>query len=175
MSDALIPDTNTTDVRMVATRLERARRVWGVNEFIKPLRDHPAVKGTELEHDLDVMHAIVRSQAVLLCLLHRAAEDVTYAAEFLGVQPKPDRVAKQIKNLNSINRLAFAIQSNFCIEWILQHIATELFNQKPNPSFSSLVKQICYVYGRYGTTQHNRGLHKHSSEFFLFERRIVSF
>lgn len=62
----LIPDNNTSNVRPCATLLQRASRVWGVNEFVKPIRDHAAVKDTDLENDANVLHAAIRSNALVL-------------------------------------------------------------------------------------------------------------
>jgi hypothetical protein len=73
MTAELVPDTRTADIRQSATLLQRACRVWGVNEFVKPIRDHVAIRGTELENDANVMHAVIRFSAVLLCNLQRCA------------------------------------------------------------------------------------------------------
>lgn len=62
MTVELVPDSRTADIRQSATLLQRAHRVCGVNEFVKPIRNHVAIRGTELENDANVMHAVIRIQ-----------------------------------------------------------------------------------------------------------------
>lgn len=90
---SLPPDTDTANVRPIATFLERARRVWGVNEFLKPVSNHRSVKGTELQEDAKRFNALVRTHAVLLWHLHRCGESADYACSFLGVDRPPHKIA----------------------------------------------------------------------------------
>lgn len=112
-------DSNTTNIRTSATLLERACRVWGVNEFIKPIRRHPSVKGTALQEDLNNVHALIRMNAVLLWNLHRCAVDIDYAYRFLAVT-RIDQIKSQIRNFSNISRLSFATMGNFFIENIFK-------------------------------------------------------
>jgi hypothetical protein len=178
----LVPDSNTSQVRQCATCLERACRVWGVNEFVKPIRDHAAVRGTELENDANVAHAIIRSNAVLLCNLHRCGEDGEFASTYLGVSTT-QRIEAQIRNMRNNNRLSFAAMANFCLEWMLRDVVTRL-GKCPERNFYPLARQAIQlvdfprlqehlnaltVVSRLRNSLHNRGYYQGQSSSFDLE------
>lgn len=181
----LTPDSNTADVRQEATFLQRACRIWGVNEFVKPIRDHAAVSGTELENDARLIHALVRSNAVLLWNLHRCTEDNAFASMFLGVSSN-SRIQPQIRNFSNCTRFGFATLSNFYLEWMLKDIVGQI-GGTPEKSFYNLAQQAVNiadisdvdehlnaltVISRIRNTFHNRGVyvgHQHRSEHFSLE------
>jgi len=165
-------DTNTQNVRSEATFLERANRVWGVNEYTKPIRDHNAVKGTEIENDANNIHALVRTNAVILFNLHKCTLNKEYAFDFLAVLSE-DRVQPQIRNFSNFNRISFAALGNFFIENILKDLVSEL-GGNPNSKFYSLTEQAVdlaklnnpeekknglQVVSKIRNTFHNRGIH----------------
>ena len=84
----LVPDSNTSDVRPCATLLQRASRVWGVNEFLKPIRGHATVKDTDLENDANTLHAITRSNTIVLWNWHCCANDHIFACDYLALRRK---------------------------------------------------------------------------------------
>lgn len=139
MTPSLSPDTDTANVRPIATFMERARRVWGVNEFLKPLVNHRSVKGTELHEDAKRFNALVRTNAVLLWHLHNCATNVNYAHTFLCVNSQ-SRVKSQIRNFSNIHRLSFATLGNFFLENMLRDLVAD-FGEKPKMTFHKLCEQ----------------------------------
>ncbi len=170
---SLSPDSQTNKVRSTATFLERACRVWGVNEFVKPIRDHGKVKGTDLENDANLLSAIVRSNAALLWNLHRCTENEAYASMFLGVSNRV-RVKAQIRNFSNVNRFSFVTLGNFYLEWMLRDLVSEL-GATPATGFHRLAEQgvklaklpipndqtnALTVVSKLRNTFHNRGVYK---------------
>lgn len=169
---SLTPDKNTANVRSTATFLDRACRVWGVNEFIKPIRDHLRVKGTEFQQDANNLSALVRTNAILLLHLYRCAEDSDYAYNFLVVT-STDRIEPQIHTLSNINRLSFAAMGNFFLESMLRDLVSD-FHETPKRNFHELCTQVVHlaqldnekehtdalrVISKLRNTFHNRGIH----------------
>ncbi|GJL56861.1 MAG: hypothetical protein NPIRA02_39930 [Nitrospirales bacterium] len=176
--DNLLPDKDTTNIRREeANFLHRACRVWGVNEFVKPIRDHSSVKDTELQKDINNFNALVRTNAVLLWHLHRCTQDAHYASSFLAVTSR-DRIQSQIRNFSNINRLSFATMGNFFLENMLRDLVADL-GGKPKKNFHDLSEQaVCLAHlanpeehsdglrvtSKLRNTFHNRGIHKGMDE-----------
>ena len=178
----LVPDNNTSDVRPCATLLQRASRVWSVNEFLKPIRSHATVKGTDIENDANTLHATIRSNTLVLWNLHCCAHDQIFAYDYLWVTTQ-DRTAQQIRNLKNLNRLSFAARSNFCLEWMLKDIVVR-FDEEPCRSFYRLAMQAVQITGlssngrhlealtvvsKIRNTLHNRGCYHGPSRRFELE------
>lgn len=168
----LFPDTNTRHVRPKATFFERACRVWGVNEVIKPIRDHPSVKGSPLHEDLENFHSLVRTNAVLLWNLHHCTTNIAFAYNFLMVSSQ-DRVNLQIRSFSNMQRLSFATIGNFFLESMLRDLVSDL-GEEPKKNFHKLSEQAIRlaelpnskeqadglrVISKLRNTLHNRGIH----------------
>lgn len=143
MTPNLSPDTDTATVRPIATFMQRAQRVWGVNEFLKQLSNHRSVKGTELHEDAKRFNALVRTNAVLLWHLHNCATNVSYAHTFLHVN-SPARVKSQIRNFSNIHRLSFVTLGNFFLENMLRGLVAD-FGKKPKKNFHELCEQAVHL------------------------------
>lgn len=152
----LAPDSNTIHIRPTATFLDRACRVWGVNEFIKPVRDHLSVQGTPLQEDLNNFNALVRTNAVLLWNLHRCSVDTDYAYSFLAVT-SIDPVKSQIRSFSNISRLSFATMGNFFLENMLRDLVAA-FGAKPKKDFYDLTEQAVHLACLTNPKEHNDGL-----------------
>lgn len=149
---SLVPDPDTVNVRREATFLQRAQRVWGVNEFVKPLRYHPRVQNMAIKEDAANFNALVRTNAVLLFHLHRCAEDPAFAAAFLLVDG-PNRVRSQIRNFSNIGRLSFAAMGNFFIENMLRDLVSD-FGAQPKKKFHDLSKQAVVLASLQSPNEH---------------------
>lgn len=143
MTPSLSPDTDTANVRPRATFMQRAQRVWGINEFLKPLSNHRSVEGTDLHEDVKRFNALVRTNAVLLWHLHNCATNVSYAHTFLHVNSQA-RAKSQIRNFSNIHRLSFATLGNFFLENMLRDLVVD-FGEKPPKKFHELCRQAVHL------------------------------
>lgn len=166
------PDSNTTNIRPTATFLERVCRVWGVNEFIKPVRNHSSVKGTALQEDLNNFNGLVRMNAVLLWHLHRCSVDTSYAYSFLAVTSM-DRIRAQIRNFSNINRLSFATMGNFFLENMLRGLVVD-FGKSPKKNFHDLTKQVVDLACLSDPKEHRDGLQVTSKLRNTFHNRGIN-
>jgi len=167
----LSPDTDMTKIRPTATFLHRACRVWGVNEFVKPIRDHSSVKGTPLQEDVNNFNALVRTNAVLLWHLHRCAEDANYAYSFLAVTSR-DRIKAQIRNFSNISRLSFATMGNFFLENMLRDLVAD-FGEQPKKNFHNLSGQAVRLAHLANHKEHSDGLRVISNLRNTFHNRGI--
>lgn len=167
----LSPDKDTTNIRRTATFLNRACRVWGVNEFVKPIRDHSSVKGTALQEDVNNFNALVRTNAVLLWHLHRCVEDANYAYSFLVVTSR-DRIKSQIRNFSNISRLSFATMGNFFLENMLRDLVDD-FGEKPKKNFYDLSEQAVRLAHLANPKEHSDGLRVTSKLRNTFHNRGI--
>lgn len=188
--DELVSDVDVANIRPEATFLQRACRVWGLNERIKPLRDCYVAKvlGTT-GNALDNLNGLVRMHSCFLCHLHCCACDDELAARYLLVDGNKGRIVNQLNNFRNFNRLAFVIQAIFFLEALLSDLVT-VRRETPEKNFRAIVNQVRKLYSISGeradafivlslirNTQHNQGIHTSEDKTiclqhveFIFER-----
>jgi hypothetical protein len=137
----LIPDTDTTNIRPIATRYDRASGLWGVNEFVKPIRDHPSVTGTEIQTASTNLHGLLRFHTTILLNLDRCANDIEFGKTFSYVSDNP-RAEARIKEVSSMNRFSFAVMANFFIEVILRCLISKFGSTSPDGFYKVAQKAI---------------------------------